>query len=113
MIAIDCAFEDDHAREHYLSNLVDQVQHLFADVTRYHSPSFVYLCNLAHQGRLETEFHRRAPLDNMCFEATASSYLDLFPHDKLIYLSPDSNVEMTSFDHNAVYIIGGIADLSR
>jgi len=49
----------------------------------------------------------------MCFEVTESSYLDIFPNEKLIYLSPDSNVEMTSFDHDAVYIIGGIADLSK
>jgi ribonuclease P protein 1 len=49
----------------------------------------------------------------MCFEVTESSYLDIFPHEKLIYLSPDSNVEMTSFDHDAIYILGGIVDLSR
>ena len=111
-IVIDCAFEDEHAREYYLTNLVDQVQYLFADVTRYHSPSFVYLCNLSTNGRLQAEFDRRAPLNNMCFETTSSSYLDIFPKEKLIYLSPDSNVEMTSFDHDAIYIIGGIADLS-
>ncbi len=112
-LIIDCGFEQEHVREHYLSNLVDQIQYLFADITRYHSPSFVYLCNLLHQGRLQAEFDRRAPLENMCFEVTESSYLDLFPHDKFIYLTPDSNVEMTSFDHDAIYIIGGIVDLSK
>lgn len=112
-VVIDCGFEEEHVREYYLTNLVDQVQYLFADVTRYHSPSFVYLCNLSSTGRLQTEFQRRAPLNNMCFETTASSYLDVFPKEKLIYLSPDSNVEMNSFDHDAIYIIGGIADLSK
>ena len=112
-VVIDCGFEDEHVREHYLTNLVDQVQYMFADVTRYHSPSFVYLCNLSSTGRLQAEFQRRAPLDSMCFETTSSTYLDVFPSEKLIYLSPDSNVEMTSFDHEAIYIIGGIADLSE
>ena len=92
---------------------MDQLQYLYAEINHYHSPSFVYLCNLSRQGRLRKEFTRRAPLENLCFEATESSYLDIFPNDKLIYLSPDSNVEMTSFDHDAVYIIGGIIDLSR
>ncbi|CAF0796811.1 unnamed protein product [Rotaria sp. Silwood1] len=110
LLVIDCGFEEEHARGYYLSNLVDQIQYLFADITRYHSPSFVYLCNLSRYGRLRAEFTRRASLENMCFEFTESNYLDLFPHDKLIYLSPDSNVEMTSFDHDAIYIIGGIAD---
>jgi mitochondrial ribonuclease P protein 1 len=112
-IVIDCGFEKEHAHEHYLLNLVDQVQYLYADIHRYHSPSFVYLCNLSSQGRLRTEFDRRAPLDSICFEATQSSYLDLFPREKLIYLSPDSNIEMTRFDHDAVYIIGGIIDLCK
>jgi hypothetical protein len=112
-IIIDCSFEQEHARDHYLLNLVDQLQYLFAEIHRYHSPSFVYLCNLSRQGRLQAEFDRRAPLENLCFEATESSYLDIFPSEKLIYLSPDSNEEMKSFDHDAVYIIGGIIDLSK
>jgi ribonuclease P protein 1 len=112
-LVLDCGFEEEHAREYYLGNLADQIQYLFADITRYHSPSFVYLCNLPRQGRLQAEFDRRSSLDNMCFEVTQSSYLDLFPRDKLIYLTPDSNVEMTTFDHDAVYVVGGIADLSK
>jgi ribonuclease P protein 1 len=113
IIVIDCGFEQEHAREHYLLNLVDQVQYLYAEINQYHSPSFVYLCNLSRHGRLQAEFDRRSPLENLSLEATESSYLDIFPKEKLIYLSPDSNVEMTSFDHDAVYIIGGIIDLSR
>ena len=113
MLVIDCGFENEHAREHYLLNLIDQVQYLFADIHHYHSPSFVYLCNLASNGRLKAEFDRRAPLDNLCFESTQSSYLDIFPREKLIYLSPDSNNEMTEYEHDAVYIIGGIIDLCK
>ena len=112
-IVIDCGFEREHEREHHLLNLVDQIQYLYAEIYRYHSPSFVYLCNLSSCGRLRAEFDRRSSLDHLCFESTESSYLDIFPHDKLIYLSPDSNVEMMSFDHDAIYIIGGIIDISR
>lgn len=113
MVVIDCGFEQEHAREYYLLNLVDQVQYLFSEVHQYRSPSFLYLCNLGSHGKLRAEFTRRAPVENLCLEATESSYLDVFPRDKLIYLSPDSDVEMTSFDHDAVYIIGGIIDLSK
>jgi len=112
-IVIDCSFEEEHTRQHYVLNLIDQVQYIFAEVERFHSPSFVYLCNLSPTGRLQAEFNRRAPLESLCVEATPSSYLDLFPKEKLIYLSPDSNVEMTEFDHDAIYIIGGIIDVGR
>lgn len=112
-LIVDCGFEQEHVRDHYLTNLVDQIQYIFADISHYHSPSFVYLCNLSSHGRLKSEFDRRSSLDNMCFEVTESSYLDIFPQDKLVYLSPDSNIEMTSYDHDAIYIIGGIVDLSK
>lgn len=38
------------------------------------------------------------------------SYNDLFPKEKLIYLTPDSREEMLQYDHDAIYIIGGIVD---
>ncbi|CAF0768145.1 unnamed protein product [Didymodactylos carnosus] len=112
IIVIDCGFEQEHARERYLSNLVEQIQYLYADINKFHSPSFVYLCNLMKDGRLHFEFNRRSPLENLCFETTEVSYLDLFPKEKFIYLSPDSQNEMLEYDHDAIYIIGGIVDLS-
>ena len=38
------------------------------------------------------------------------SYLDLFPKEKLIYLSPNSKNEMHEVDEDKVYIIGVLAD---
>lgn len=44
------------------------------------------------------------------FNIHTSSYLDLFPKEKLIYLTPHCREEMLEYDHNAIYIIGGIVD---
>ncbi|KAL7630534.1 UNVERIFIED_CONTAM: hypothetical protein RMT77_019273 [Armadillidium vulgare] len=44
---------------------------------------------------------------------TSKSYLDLFPKEKLIYLTPDARQEMQTFNSDAVYIIGGILDEGR
>ena len=41
------------------------------------------------------------------------SYLSKFPKEKLIYLTPHCKEEMKHFDHDAVYIIGGIVDLGN
>ncbi|CAF0985847.1 unnamed protein product [Didymodactylos carnosus] len=112
IVIIDCGFEGEHARERYLGNLVDQLQYLYADISKFHSPSFVYLCNLMKDGRLHFEFNKRSPLESLCFEATELSYLNLFPKDKLIYLTPDSQNEMLEYEHDAIYIIGGIVDLT-
>nr|CAG4650467.1 EOG090X0D3U [Sida crystallina] len=42
---------------------------------------------------------------------SSQSYLDLFPKEKLVYLTPHTNQEMEKFDPDKVYIIGGIVDL--
>ena len=37
-------------------------------------------------------------------------YIDLFDEDPLVYLTPNSPNEMTQYDHDIVYILGGIYD---
>jgi ribonuclease P protein 1 len=114
-ILIDCGFEVEHARSRYISKLVDQLEYFFAHIHQYHSPSFVTLCNFASDGQIQQEFSRRASQHRSisCFETTESSYLDLFDRQKLIYLSPHSPYEMSEYDHDAVYIIGAIVDISK
>uniref|UniRef100_A0A914XQR6 SAM-dependent MTase TRM10-type domain-containing protein n=1 Tax=Plectus sambesii TaxID=2011161 RepID=A0A914XQR6_9BILA len=39
------------------------------------------------------------------------SYMDLYPREKLIYLSPDAREELGEIDNDSVYILGGIVDV--
>lgn len=51
--------------------------------------------------------------DGLTYETTSKSYLEMDPliqREQLIYLSPDSTHEMTSFSPQKVYIIGGVVD---
>ena len=43
---------------------------------------------------------------------TEKSYLDLFPHKNLLYLTPDSKNNLINYDANDVYIVGGIVDVA-
>ena len=114
-ILVDCGFEVEHARSRYVSKLVDQIEHFFANALHYHSPSFVTLCNLAVDGQIQREFSKRMKQNRCisCFETTEASYLDLFDRQKLIYLSSHSPYEMLEYDHDVVYIIGAIIDASK
>lgn len=38
------------------------------------------------------------------------SYLDIFPKEQLVYLTPHCREEMTNYDPDIVYIIGGMVD---
>lgn len=42
---------------------------------------------------------------------TSKSYLDLFPRNRLVYLSPDSREVLWNYNPDDVYIIGGLVDL--
>jgi hypothetical protein len=44
------------------------------------------------------------------FWTTTNLYIDLFDKNRLDYLTPDSPNEITHFDHDAVYILGGTDD---
>ncbi len=113
-VLIDCGFEVEHARSKHISKLVDQMEFFFANIHRYHSPSFVTLCNFATDGQIQQEFSRRHSQNRCisCFETTEASYLDLVDRQKLIYLSPHSPYEMSEYNHDAVYIIGALIDSS-
>ncbi|XP_057286471.1 tRNA methyltransferase 10 homolog B isoform X2 [Pezoporus wallicus] len=45
-------------------------------------------------------------------DTTQESYLDLFPVDSIVYLTPDSENVLEDIDPNKVYILGGLVDES-
>ena len=74
-------------------------------------PFQVHFCNYAKETSL---FHKLYSSqikydENLIFE-TEKSYLDLFPKEKLVYLSKDASKPLRSFDPERVYIIGSIID---
>ncbi|NXY47691.1 TM10B methyltransferase, partial [Ceuthmochares aereus] len=45
-------------------------------------------------------------------DTTPESYLDLFPLDAIVYLTPDSENVLEDIDPNKVYVLGGLVDES-
>ncbi|NXR10896.1 TM10B methyltransferase, partial [Semnornis frantzii] len=45
-------------------------------------------------------------------DTTQESYLDLFPLDAIVYLTPDSENVLEDIDANKVYVLGGLVDES-
>ncbi|KFP92597.1 tRNA methyltransferase 10 B, partial [Apaloderma vittatum] len=45
-------------------------------------------------------------------DTTEESFLDLFPLDVIVYLTPDSENVLEDIDPNKVYVLGGLVDES-
>lgn len=111
-LVIDCGYEQ-HMTKRENSYCAKQLMLLFAE-NRFHSDPFdIHYTNYNRNSDLAKLFHKSIPtLYNPEFPANIheNSYLNVFPKEKLIYLTPHCREEMVSFDHEAIYIIGGIVD---
>ncbi|XP_077646581.1 tRNA methyltransferase 10 homolog B [Lonchura striata] len=70
-----------------------------------------------------TEFAAGTPIYEQCFrmndgfaaylmDTTPESYLDLFPLEAIVYLTPDSENVLEDIDPSKVYVLGGLVDES-
>jgi ribonuclease P protein 1 len=44
---------------------------------------------------------------------TEKSHFDLFPPERLVYLTPDSKTDLLKYDPDDVYVVGGIVEMSQ
>ncbi|XP_065173367.1 mitochondrial ribonuclease P protein 1 homolog [Atheta coriaria] len=111
-IVIDCGYHE-HMTKRENINCAKQLMLLFAENRAHDDPFDIHYCNLKKDAELEDYMHRFIPTmydPEFPLNAHESSYLDLFPKENLVYLTPHCRQELTEFDHDATYIIGGIVD---
>uniref|UniRef100_V9KT63 tRNA methyltransferase 10 homolog C n=1 Tax=Callorhinchus milii TaxID=7868 RepID=V9KT63_CALMI len=77
-------------------------------------PFHLHFCNISPGGSYHKELLKRygATWDKLLITVTEKSYIDIFPRNKLVYLTADSPRVMKTFDHDKIYIIGSIVDRS-
>lgn len=111
-IVFDCGYEE-HMTQAEIHNCAKQLTISFAK-NRIHDGSLcLYFCNLNKDGLLKQYFHCNMPNlldDDFPAIVTSQSYLELFPKDKLVYLTPHCRTNMTEYDPDMVYIIGAMVD---
>lgn len=76
-------------------------------------PYDLHLCNINQEGHFFKCLHRNIPtMSEPWFPLNVheKSYLDIFPRDQLVYLTPHCREELNEYNHDAVYILGGIVD---
>ncbi|NWZ42006.1 TM10C methyltransferase, partial [Brachypodius atriceps] len=77
-------------------------------------PFHIHFCNLKDDSLYHREFIKnyKEAWGKLLITVTDQCYTEIFPKDKLIYLTADSPKVMKKFDHDKIYIVGSMVDKS-
>ena len=111
-IVIDNGYDAYMSRQERV-NTGQQFAHCIGINRDHREPYFIHVCNYNYDD--DTSMYMRKAVPNIHLPATPievhkESYLELFPKEKLVYLTPHCNDDLMDYDHEAVYIIGNIVD---
>lgn len=91
-----------------MGKVIKQILRIYTENRRAKAPMQLYLTNF--EGRAKEEMAKHNGYENWDINFRAESYLKLFPKDKLVYLTSESNKVITELQEDKVYIIGGLVD---
>lgn len=112
-LVFDMSYEN-YMNRREMENTVSQLLECEGCNRRSLDPFHLHFCNLDLHGGYYKELLKRYgdAWDNLLITATDKSYIDIFPKDKLVYLTADSPFVLNTFQHDKVYIIGSLVDKS-
>ncbi len=111
-IVIDCRYLAMHSRDDVKLSIEKQFKKIIdANGDEKNKTCFqLHFCNYPIKSEFHKRFGSQLGLDENLVLETGRSYLDLFPKEELVYLSPNADTPMTEYDPSKVYIIGSIVD---
>ncbi|NXV74285.1 TM10C methyltransferase, partial [Atlantisia rogersi] len=112
-LIFDMSYEKDMSvRE--VKNTVRQIVLSESSNRRSVDPFHIHFCNFQDDSLYHSEFikHYREAWGRLLITVTDQCYTDIFPKEKLIYLTADSPQVMKTFDHDKIYIVGSMVDKS-
>lgn len=97
-----------------VSNTVRQIALSESCNRRSVDPFHIHFCNFKDDSLYHREFinQYREAWGKLLITVTDQCYTEIFPKDKLIYLTADSPKVMKTFDHDKIYIVGSMVDKS-
>ncbi|KAI4886306.1 hypothetical protein NFI96_016724 [Prochilodus magdalenae] len=96
-----------------ISRLAGQIRRLYGSNKKAQLPFHLFLTDMKKDGLLYKECIRmNAGFLNYLIDVTEESWIDLFPSEDIIYLSPDASEALEQVDEDKVYVLGGLVDES-
>ncbi|KAM8820487.1 TM10C methyltransferase, partial [Eudromia elegans] len=110
-LVFDMSFENDMSPRE-IANTVRQIVFSESSNRKSVDPFHIHFCNFQDNSQYHREFikHYRQAWDKLLITVTEQCYTELFPKNKIIYLTADSPKVMKTFDHDKVYIVGSMVD---
>ncbi|XP_044733117.1 mitochondrial ribonuclease P protein 1 homolog [Chrysoperla carnea] len=111
-LVIDCGY-DEHMNNMEKINTAKQLMLLFAENRAHSEPFDLHYCNANFNEKVMQALNRHIPtLLEPWFplHVHTKSYLDIFPKEKLVYMTPHCRDDLVEYDHDAIYIIGAMVD---
>lgn len=100
-----------HTRIEHVKSLYRQYIEIISLNRSSPEPFQIHLCNYDYNSEFHQKYGQFLELDlNLIFE-TPKSYMDIFPKEKLVYLSKEAKTKMSHYDPEKVYIIGSMIDM--
>lgn len=112
-LIIDCSYESKMNKVE-LHHCASQLIYGNTSNREMDNPFNIIHCNFNINGVLMQKLMHIIPninKQNSLFNYTEKTYLDLYPSDKLIYLSPHSEHLMEEYEPDSIYIVGKIIEL--
>lgn len=91
-----------------MAKTVKQILRVYTRNRRAKAPMQLYLTSF--NGRSKDEMARHDGHEHWDINFHSEEYIDVFPKEKLVYLSSESDNVINSLEDDKIYIIGGLVD---
>ncbi|KAF5292610.1 hypothetical protein FQA39_LY13943 [Lamprigera yunnana] len=91
-----------------MGKVIKQILRVYTENRRASAPMQLHLTSFI--GRCKEEMSKHIGYENWDMHFHGADYLDVFPKEKLVYLSSESDNVIKVLEQDKVYIIGGLVD---
>ncbi|XP_048358718.1 tRNA methyltransferase 10 homolog B isoform X2 [Sphaerodactylus townsendi] len=110
LLCVDLSMTN-HMTKKEISRLAGQIRRLYGSNKKSQKPFWLCLTGFVKNSLIAEECLRMNDgFSNYLMDVTPESYLDLFPLETIVYLTPDAENALEEVDPHKVYILGGLVD---
>ena len=109
-LILDFSFSNDCLNSEH-NSILSQTRRIIDFNCESDRPFNLWFTSLKKDSKIYDKFQKTNLITSKHFiNQTETHFIDLFPKDKLVYLSPDAEDTIDKFDRNSIYILGAVVD---